>query len=510
MKKLFYPFFALVVLSTGCKKEFFDINDNPNQPTEASITPDLILPRALHATASRMATSYNFAAHWMGYWSRSGTYGPNAEQETYRITNGYQADEWSGVSGVNGWYDILADFNTIEKKAKASGEKFYEGIAKTMKTIGFMYLVDQYNNVPYTDAFKLEEGVIQPKYDKGEDIYADLFRQLDQALVLINEGEDGHSDLVLAEADIMFHGEASSWRKLINTQRLKLVVRLSNVTGFNHAAELAKVTADGFIGTGETAAVNPGYVQGDNKQNPFWDAFEENYLGEVTNNYDRANNYVLNLLRNNDDIRYQYYFDPVATACTSCTPSVPANSYFGYDFGYVSTSSTFPQAQNSSGVAGPGLSRSPEQDQWLFTSVESKFLQAEAIQRGWLAGNAEAAYEAAVRESFIWLGVPNAVATANAYLSSGRSIVDWDAAANKINLIVMQKYLALVGINNFEAWVDYRRVGVPNVPLSVANNVGPGIPLRLRYPQSEYNLNAANAAKEGNPDVFTTGVFWDK
>jgi hypothetical protein len=49
---------------------------------------------------------------------------------------------------------------------------------------------------------------------------------------------------------------------------------------------------------------------------------------------------------------------------------------------------------------------------------ESMFLQAEAIQRGWdiggpFASNPKSAYQAAVTESFKWLGVPNAATEAS-------------------------------------------------------------------------------------------------
>jgi hypothetical protein len=138
-------------------------------------------------------------------------------------------------------------------------------------------------------------------------------------------------------------------------------------------------------------------------------------------------------------------------------------------------------------------------------------MQAEAAQRGWIQGDAQAMYNSAVEESFIWLGVTDAVATADDYLASGNSIVDWDAATDKTKLIVMQKYLALVGVNNFEAWVDYRRLGVPDVPLSLSPSRGNNkIPLRLKYPQDEYNYNAANVAAENNPDPQSSGIFWDK
>jgi hypothetical protein len=363
-------------------------------------------------------------------------------------------------------------------------------------------LVDTYNNVPYSKAFDLS-GNILPAYDKGEDIYKDLFSQLDQALVLINAAEPG-KDIKIATADIMFKADPVMWKKFINTQRLKLVVHLSQVNIINHAAELAKVTADGFLGTGQTAAVNPGYSKTQNsaklsQQNPFWDNYEQDLGGVYLDRYNRANNYVLNIFKNTDDIRYKYYFD-----------TSDAGTYVGYEYGYLPVPNVTPGSTQSSRVSGPGLAESPSQDQWLYTSVESVFLQAEAMQRGWIAGDAKTTFENAVRESFLWLGVPDAIATADTYLTSGNAIVDWDTNPDKIKLIITQKYLGLVGINNFEAWTDYRRTGFPNVPKSISPTVGSNIPLRYRYPQDEYNYNPANVAAENNPDPFTVGIFWDK
>jgi Starch-binding associating with outer membrane len=500
MKKYIYLVMLFFTILMGCKKSYLDINTNPNSPTEGSITPDLILPRALHATASQVGAGYASVARWMGYWTRGGDYGPSTEEESYNITTNFGGGVWSG------WYDNLNDYNVMEKKAAASGQKFYEGIAKTMKTIGFMNLVDVYNNVPYSKAFDLSNN-ITPAYDKGEDIYKDLFVQLDAALALIDAAVPGQ-DVKIESADVMFKGSAVMWKKLINTQRLKLVVRLSQTSLVTPATELAKVTADGFLGTGETAAVNPGYKKsfsGTNvsQQNPFWDTYEQDVAGVFNDKYNRANNYVLNIFKGTSDVRYTYYFDPAAAPLNG-------NTYFGYNYGFVDPDPNNPKSNNSSGVGGPGLARSFSQDQWLFTSVESKFLQAEAIQRGWLPGTAQTAYEAAVRESFVWLGVTNAVTTANTYLASGNAIVDWASNADKIKLIITQKYLGLVGINNFEAWAEYRRTGWPAVPKSLSPSVGANIPVRYRYPQSEYNYNPANVAAQNNPDPFTSGVFWDK
>lgn len=516
MKKLLYILFAgLIAVAVSCKKGFLDINQNPNAPTENSITPQLLLPRVQQAVAEKVAVDYEFAARWMGYWARSGTYGPSQEEESYNISSTFQQAQWSS------WYDILFDNNVMEQKAAALGTDYnmYRGIGKIYKTIGFMYLVDLYNNVPYSKAFDLK-GNITPAYDKGEDIYKDLFVQLDSAVKYIKDANDA---LDLSKTDIVFGGSKTMWLKLANTQRLKLVLRQSQVPGFNPATELAKITSEGFLGEGETAYAQPGYQattanpSSVSQQNPYWETYKTLYTGQEADQYNRANNYILNLFKNNGDPRYTRVFSAVPTGC-SCNPTVTAGSYFGFNYGEVNSDPNQPKAANSSNVAGPALAKSATQPQWFFTSVESLFLQAEAAQRAatnanWTIPNVtlpdpKTAYENAVRESFAWLGLTTV--QANNYLTSGNAIVDWASASNKLNLIITQKYLALIGLNNFEAWIDYRRLGIPAVPKSLAPSVGPNIPLRLRYPQAEINYNSANVAAQGNPDVFTQGVFWDK
>ncbi|WP_127124395.1 SusD/RagB family nutrient-binding outer membrane lipoprotein [Pseudoflavitalea rhizosphaerae] len=501
MKKVIHGSFLILLLGTAACTKMLDINKNPNLPTEDLMKPDMLLSRIQNAFATRTAVAYNYSAHWMGYWVKSGAYGVNIDQDGYRITSSFERTQWGS------WYQVLYDNHVMEQKAKALEQPFYVAIAKLLKTSGFMYLVDQYNNVPYFQAFDLVNH-LQPAYDKGEIIYQDLLKQLDTASAILKtvtaEGNDR-----IEEADVMFHGDPNAWRKLVNTQRLKILIHLSE-TGMDVSGEINKILNDGagLIGSKETVSVNPGYVQDVNKQSPFYDTYVLNVNNGPADNYNRANNYILGLFRDNDDVRLEYVF-------AAATSPVGGELYRGYDLGDGSASR--PSASATSGVGGPAFAKGPSQSQWWFTSVESLFLQAEAIQRGWLTGNAEEAYRKAVTESFIWLNAGGneaaAITAANEYLASGNSIVDWSQATTdqeKIELIIQQKYLAMIGLNNFEPWVDYRRVGVPDVPRSVMSGAGPHIPLRLLYPQREYSFNAENVEKEGNIDPFTSAIFWDK
>ena len=58
------------MLLVGCEKSFFDINENPNLPTEESVEPRLLLPMVLNASAKKMAIDYSFLGHWVGYWAK--------------------------------------------------------------------------------------------------------------------------------------------------------------------------------------------------------------------------------------------------------------------------------------------------------------------------------------------------------------------------------------------------------------------------------------------------------
>jgi hypothetical protein len=501
--KLKYIAFAGIIafVFSGCKKDFFDINQNPNQITAGNITSDLILPAALHNAGAIDAggnnVGYDWLNKWMGYWSNSGSFAPIQEETTYNITGTFQNARWTQV------YNNLNDFHIVEQKGIAEGNDFYAGIAKVMKARYFQDLVDLYGNVPYSQAFRLAEFPT-PKYDKGQEIYTDLQRVLDEAVAIFEGNKPMPAKA--STVDVVYGGNKALWIRFANTLKLRLLIRQSEVSGFNPAAEVAKIVAKGgVLQSGETADVNPGYANSPGKQSPFYanNGFDVN--GVEANGGDRANQYFLTILKANNDPRLQRYFRPAAT------PANPSDPYVGTVFGAPSDVN-FSSARTSG--FGPGLVGSASQSQWILTSVESLFLWAEAVARGWVAGNAQTAYENAVRESFIWLGVPNAVTAANTYMANTTN-ANWTNAgatvAEKVRFIVYQKYLSLAGINPLEAWSDYRRLGVPaNLPISVdPGRVSNTLPVRLLYPTVEYAVNKANVEAEGNINPFTSKIFWD-
>lgn len=479
------------IFAGGCKKTF-DINQNPNQVTETSVTPDLALAAQLNASASRNSGTYAFLNRWMGYWSASGSYSRATVEMSYNITNDFGAGIWNGI------YYTVNQYKSIEKKATDLDWKYYQGISKIMQGMEVATLVDVYGNVPYTEAWDLATNV-RPKYDNAEDVYKACFKQIDDGLALIKSAA---VDKSIATQDILFKGDKVKWAKLANTLKLRLLTHCSKTSTFSTSAEIAKIVAEGsgFLGQGVGANAQPGFTA--DKGNPFYRTHLFLQNGNEADNYNRANNYSLDLMSSLADPRYKRLFRETKT-----TPGTWKGTVYGQN----------PSDDvNSDKTSGPGygLRGSESESMWVMSSTEADFLVAEATTRGWLAGDAKTAYRTAVQWSFVTLGIPDAINAANTYLDGLNAKVAWlDAGTTdqKISVVIWQKYIALCGIQPNETWTDVRRLDIVAPALSVAPERGSNpIPIRLLYPQSEYNFNAASVATQGAVSQFTTKIFWDK
>lgn len=505
MKKFILYLAIPAALTTSCGKSFFDINNNPNSPTSAVVSPDLILPVGLERTASRLGTDGVFSAIgcYMGYWAVSTNYGATSENK-YDMSAIFANPLWTDS------YDIMFDYHSMETKAKSNGQDFYVGISKIMKSLHYQVLVDLFNNVPYSKTMDIKAN-ITPAYDKAEDIYKDLLVQITEGINLI-KGADLLKHNNISKADILFHGDKTLWAKFGNTLKLRLLIHMSQVAGFNPASEIATINAEGsgFLNESQTAAVNPGYSS--NKANPYWRAFGFTTSGSYSNDRYRANNYALNLLKNLNDERYKYFYRPARGGNF-------AGQYRGIDFGlnndptHIYGDAWLSDIGGAETVAGGtrGLTKSASMDMWLLTSFESLFLQAEAAARGWISADAHALYEKGVTESFKWLGIPNAATFAANYLATNDARITWPAAqADQIKVIIWQKYFAFTGNNHLEAYSDQRRTGVVMPAISIdPTRLSDQIPVRAPYVSSELSYNATNVSKQGNINNFTSKVFWD-
>src|SRR5579872_1737994 len=164
---------------SGCKKDYLSLEVNPNTPSVT--TPSLTLAAALNNSASIVTGDYAAYGVWGGYWTTSGNYVPNQTINQYQLTNTNLNGAWGD------WYSNLTNYNILQSlAAKDPSLANYQAIAMIMKAYGFQHLVDDFNDVPYTQAFQAS-SILFPVYDKGLDIYHDLGKQLDAAIALIQK-----------------------------------------------------------------------------------------------------------------------------------------------------------------------------------------------------------------------------------------------------------------------------------------------------------------------------------
>ena len=148
--------------------------------------------------------------------------------------------------------------------------------------------------------------------------------------------------------------------------------------------------------------------------------------------------------------------------------------------------------------------------------AEVEFLLAEAVVRGIggvTAGTAQSHYEAGVKSAMqmytrfdATLAVDDAKVTA--YLAA-RPFPG--AAADQLKAIGTQMWVSKF-MNWWEAWADWRRTQYPALtPTNYPGNVTGGqIPRKLRYPNQEIAVNAANyEAGATLPNEPVTKVWWD-
>ena len=483
MKKQIIILSSVLLLTTiGCKKGFLDINNNPNAATNT--TPELVLPTAIVVTASGQVTNNTFLSEWMGYWAVSGSYAISASgTDSYRQTTGF------GNGIFISAYRNLEDYDYVEQAAKANKSPFYEAAAKTMKAYVFQQLVDLFNNVPYSDALH-GTGSIQPKYDDGKAIYESIALKLDTAVTLMQRADA----IGKATSDPLFHGNAGLWVSFMNSLKLRILMRQTEISGRGAyiQAGIAKIISNGGNFLTVDAGVNPGYNSA--QPNPLFNFFI-NTAGTYTNDVWRANQYYITFDKNNNDPRYIRIYKPASDDGT-------------YKGNVVGSPTNHPG--NASSAFGPGIVKSSSQDAILMTASESYFLQAEAVLRGFISGDAATLYKQGVQASFDYYGSGDA---SGYYSQPGNKNTTYEAATNfqeQLAVIIRQKWASENSTLPVEAYADYRRLHLPaDIPISVSPYLDvPAVPTRILYPSSEYATNATNVAAQGTINHHTSKIFW--
>jgi hypothetical protein len=153
----------------------------------------------------------------------------------------------------------------------------------------------------------------------------------------------------------------------------------------------------------------------------------------------------------------------------------------------------------------------------IFSASEIWFLKAEAFQRGIATGDAEAAFKTAIDLSVkmyhdIYSGAsynPGVIPPPEQSVIDNFANERWNGYDSKDEAIATQKWLHFGFLQEFEAWSELRRTGLPR--LTYATDPGArcaNVPNRIRYPDNErlYNPNCPKV----EDDNWDTVLSWAK
>lgn len=498
----------LLLLSFGifsCSDDFLDVNENPNDPSVSN--PSLALPVAQDEFVYLNSTSMVYLGQFMVYnWAVPSNWSAQGALIRYNVTNSFYSNIFE-TSYINIFKD-LTYIQNYEDPAGVVDYSHYDAIAQTIKGFQYQMLVDLYGDVPYTEA-NLRSQNPTPAYDDAEFIYKSVIDSLTKAAtVALSDPENVANP---GSQDIIFGGDMEKWAQFANTIKLRMLVRLSNTGQEQYIKDqIALIDANGAGYITETVAANPGYSDNAGKQSPLY-----GYVGVGPNNaaldrqdYTVASDFTINYLVETNDPRMERLYSEAAEGGYKGAPqatALPGEGFTSEELSHV----------------GPGLLVSSDQDQPVMLLSEALFIQAEAVVRGYMEGDAQALYEEAIEETFDRLEpqvladhdsnpeTPEVLVDADPedYYTQNIENVGWDASPNKIEAIMTQKWIALNGISSIQSWIDLTRTGFPDfLPIPEESN---GVrPVRLLYPLSELGSNADNVPAQTVQDAFTNYPFW--
>src|SRR5687767_4217295 len=478
MKRINVILFTIVIFS-GCKK-YLDTNENPNLSTTASI--NLLLPTAQAAIAHDLGNPLQiYGGIWAQFWTQNPVSSQYRSVDQYSVTTTAFDRPWRMI-----YSDALQDIEEImDLSAGLPQFEQYRAIALVMKAYTYQVATDAFGDVPLTEAN--DPSNTNPVYNPQEQVYDSIIAYLNRAIAMIDVDAEVHP----GTDDLIFKGSMDDWLRFANTLKLRVHLRLSEIAPAKASAGIASLNGADFL---ESDAQIVYSTIGGN-QNPLFS--EILGLSRVQNLV--ASQTVAKYLTDNRDPRARVFFAPYVNTATG------VDSIIGIPQGSYRTTTRVVSFPSVAVAANARNDASANARVKFRSAAESKFLEAEAVVRGWLNVGSPASelFEDGIRASF----ASYAVAGADAYIATATA-AQWPGGTEaQIRAIIIQKWLAMTGNQGFEAWSEWRRTGYPEFfTVSKATTLGDDrMPARILYPSSEVTRN------ENFPGVKQVWekVWWD-
>lgn len=357
-------------------------------------------------------------------------------------------------------------------------------IARILKAYYFFHITNRWGDIPYSEALLQGEN-LTPKFDKQQDVYSDLFKELKEAA---NQFDGGKT----VAGDVFLSGDATKWKKFANSLRLIMALRLSKADPAKGKAEFIDAKNAGVIMTNA-------------------ETFKYNHLNETANQSAWYARYLtrfdfaiskpfLDYLQSVNDPRIPAFADK---------PQDGNANYVGMPYGLAVTTGI---GNTSVSFIGTNL-RKQNSPEFILTAAHVLFTLAEGEKLGWNAANAPNDVAAAqfyldgIKVSMEQYGVASGYATFVAQPAIVYSPVD------AIKQISYQRWVALY-LNGYEAWAEWRRTGFPTLhPGPAPYSLDGQIPRRQGYTTLERDLNLTNynaVLGSQGPDAVNTKIWIDK
>lgn len=482
----YLSFLLVAALVVSCN-DFDELNDNPNEPT--TVTADVLLTSAIRQSV-HTAVNESFLI------------GNNAAQLTTKtLRTEVDAYNWNSFPTLwEGLYAALTDVHSVERMAIRQGNEKLQGAAVVLRSWIFSTLTNAYGDIPYSEAIRGDEGLFTPAYDRQEDIYTDLLKELERAEDLLT----GNGAII---GDILLGNDASKWQKLANSLRLRLLMTASNALP-DAGSRFATIANSNPIMESNADNATLTYLENFPNQFPLLPlktgdfdavAFSQSaYDVMISYNDPRLARYAR---PDNDD-----YANPVFSGAVNGSNNANCSkvgSRLGAQYYNIGGQTT---------AADLGL---PMAQGIVMTYAEVAFLLAEAAAKGWIASDVESHYRAGIAASMEYHQVDPAPF---GYSSIDDFYENSGVAYNNVTDIWEQKWMAMF-FHGLEPYFEVRRwydesgmsfTGIPFLSPPCDNLNDDRLPMRFEYPGQEFSQNRANyedAVNRIGGDNFNTPIW---
>ena len=489
MKNYKYIFLTsfISILAFSCSN-FEDLNTNPDQST--TVAPEMLATEVLKSTYKLSNTSADVYTQ-INLFNKH-----TAVLEATADPNQYFYSYWP--FGSFGNYKNLTDLKRMVELAEESlYENSFKGLALFLKAYYGFSATLQLGDVPYSEAGMAEEGVIRPKYDKQEEVFAQVLDDLEQAASHFAEGTN-------FEGDFMFGGDVTKWRKLCNAMQLKVIQTMSKQVSEDQKKRFAAIVSANNLMEGNDDNLKLVYTENPNATFPFWN-------GENQRIDHGVSKLVVDALKDFNDRRLFYFAEPAQALINEGKLESDFEAYEGAPTALASETLALNNQNGAYSLMNKRYVEYRDGDPMLyFTYSEQCFIIAEAIEEGWVSGDAQEYYEKGVKAMLeYYMNLPHTDGHVHGmaidqdyidnYFTGAAAYAVDGSKEDRLKQILTQRWLIDFFQGNGGNYPQFLRTGYPEYPLDPTTSLNPDdpavYPKRWKYPTSEQTTNPESYQK---------------